>query len=499
MKIVSLEVENLMRIKAARVEPDGSLVIVGGDNDQGKTSLLNAIEYALAGKRGVAGKPVREGTDKARIVVDLENLKVTRTFTEGGGGTLVVRGADGEKLQSPQKLLDRLTTKLTFDPLAFLSLKPGEQATTLLELIGVDLSKIENEQVELTSKRRDAGVVLKQADATNTHANDNFLRLAEAAGLKLEAVQDDRVDPGDIQKRLEEARQHNWRNAAISQEYNTTRVAYADALKEEERAKEAITEAERVLDAARLRLDDVKGEKKRLSAKGVMAKRKMEERKVIDESAIVAEFSSVQAVNEAVTAKQSAIQARMSLENAKAVYADLDRRVKAIPDRKRKLISMARMPIPHLGYEDGVVTYNGQPFDQAGTGSQIRVSVAMGVAMKPELKVFLVRRDGSLLDDKNLALLAKLADEYDCQVWMERVSKGEECSVIIEDGEVVETDDTEPLIGDCVDPFATCNSCLEQFQTREMLSGEKYGYSFLCRDCLKLLDTGKGVLNESKG
>lgn len=437
MKIVSLEVENLMRIKVARVEPDGSLVIIGGDNDQGKTSLLNSIEYALAGKRGVAGKPVREGAEKARIVVDLDDLKVTRTFTESGGSTLVVRGADGEKLSSPQKLLDRLTTKLTFDPLAFLSLKPDKQATTLLKLIGVDLSKLEQEHDELTVKRRDAGADLKHADATNTSANDSFLRLAEAAGLSPEDVPDERVDPGYIQKRLEEAREHNWENGAISQEYNTTRAAYADAIKEEERSKEAIAEAEHRLDLAKLHLEEVKEEKKRLSAKGVIAKKKMEERKMIDESAIVAEFSTLQAVNEAVTAKQAVMQARMSFENAKAAYTALDMRVKGIHGRKRKLISMARMPISDLGYEDGVVTYKGQPFDQAGTGSQIRVSVAMGVAMKPELKVFLVRRDGSLLDDKNLALLAELADEYDCQVWMERVSNGAECQVIIEDGEVV--------------------------------------------------------------
>jgi hypothetical protein len=61
----------------------------------------------------------------------------------------------------------------------------------------------------------------------------------------------------------------------------------------------------------------------------------------------------------------------------------------------------------------------------------------MGFALHPRLKILLIR-DGSLLDENNLKTVAEMAQEHDGQVWIERVSKGAECSVIIENGLVAE-------------------------------------------------------------
>ena len=98
----------------------------------------------------------------------------------------------------------------------------------------------------------------------------------------------------------------------------------------------------------------------------------------------------------------------------------------------------ADFPIPGLAFDADGVTFNGIPFAQCSSAERLRVSVAMGIALNPKLKVLLIR-DGSLLDDNNLAMIAEAAKEADAQVWIERVSKGEECSVIIEDGEVANT------------------------------------------------------------
>ena len=99
-------------------------------------------------------------------------------------------------------------------------------------------------------------------------------------------------------------------------------------------------------------------------------------------------------------------------------------------------MAAAAFPVVGLGFNDNGVTFNGVPFSQASSAEQLRVSVAMGLALNPTLRVVLIR-DGSLLDDDSLAMVATMAAEKDSQVWIERVGHGEETSVVIEDGAVM--------------------------------------------------------------
>jgi hypothetical protein len=75
------------------------------------------------------------------------------------------------------------------------------------------------------------------------------------------------------------------------------------------------------------------------------------------------------------------------------------------------------------------------PLVQASAAQKLRVSVALGLAMNPRLKVLLVR-DASLLDATSLALVAQMAADADAQVWLERVGDGDPTAVVIADGQV---------------------------------------------------------------
>ena len=130
MKIVSLEAENVKFLKAIRIETDGSLVVIGGDNASGKSSILDSIEYAINGATSIPSEPIRKGKKKARIVVDLGNIVVTRTFTSKGTN-LTVKGKDGAVFGTPQSLLNELVGKLTFDPLEFSRMDVAKQAEVL--------------------------------------------------------------------------------------------------------------------------------------------------------------------------------------------------------------------------------------------------------------------------------------------------------------------------------------------------------------------------------
>ncbi|MGH9252599.1 MAG: AAA family ATPase, partial [Acidimicrobiales bacterium] len=121
MKIVKLTAENIKRLRAVEITPDGNTVIITGRNGQGKTSVLDSIWYALGGGPAAKGtiRPVRDGQNRAEVTVDLGDLVVTRSWTSAGGTALRVENTDGARYKSPQQMLDGLVGKLSFDPLTF--------------------------------------------------------------------------------------------------------------------------------------------------------------------------------------------------------------------------------------------------------------------------------------------------------------------------------------------------------------------------------------------
>ena len=139
-KIIQLTAENVKRLHAVDITPQGNVVEITGKNGQGKSSVLDAIAMALGGGAEMPTLPIRKGEAKAKIVLDLGDLKVTRTVTESGS-TLIVETPEGARFQSPQTILDKLTGKITFDPLAFIRLKRDEQGKILRDLVGLDFTQ----------------------------------------------------------------------------------------------------------------------------------------------------------------------------------------------------------------------------------------------------------------------------------------------------------------------------------------------------------------------
>ena len=161
MKIIQLESENVKRLKAVRIKPDGSLVQITGRNGAGKSSVLDSIMMALAGKDAIPDKPIREGEDKARVVVDLGDIRVTRTFTSNDKTYLTVETKEGAKYPSPQALLDKLTGSLSFDPLTFARMETKKQVETLRQLVGIDFSGLDKERAAFYEERQRVNRILR--------------------------------------------------------------------------------------------------------------------------------------------------------------------------------------------------------------------------------------------------------------------------------------------------------------------------------------------------
>ena len=162
MKIISLIAENIKRISAVEIAPDGNLVQITGRNGQGKSSILDAIWWALAGTKHIQAQPIRKGADAAHIQLDLGEVVVRRTFRRKGEDefttSLSVESPDGARFKSPQDVLNAFLGALSFDPLEFARMKPREQFDALRHFVpGIDFDQIDGKNRADYAKRTDAG------------------------------------------------------------------------------------------------------------------------------------------------------------------------------------------------------------------------------------------------------------------------------------------------------------------------------------------------------
>lgn len=421
MKIVKFEAENIKKLRVVTIEPDGSVVQITGKNGSGKTSVLDAIYYALGGERVIDGQPVRKGAKHGMVRLTLDDLIVSRRFVEDGGTTLQVESRDNRIYRSPQDVLNKLMGKLTFDPLAFQRLKPREQLDQLRAIapVDIDLDKLAAENA------------VDYAARTDINREEKRLR-AEAAGIVVPDGLGPKLDADELLLAIEKAgdantarerRLANRNEAALT--IRNLRAQAQTGFDEAARLRARAAELEKTAQDAVTGADD-------LQAKLDGAEPLPD---VVDVGALRQQYDAAVAHNRLLEAverqKDLLAQAFVKKEESEKLTA----RMLARDQQRAEAIARAPLPVPGLGFGDGMVTFNGLPFSQASGAEQLRVSVAIAMAMNPELRILRIV-DGSLLDDDSLRLLTELATEHDYQVWIEMVDSSGTVGVVMEDGEV---------------------------------------------------------------
>lgn len=409
MRIVKLESENVKRLRAVEITPDGSAVIVvGGRNAQGKTSLLDSIEMALGGGATIPPEPIRRGERKARIVVNLGDVVVERTFT-AKGTLLVVTNAEGVPQRSPQALLDKLCSRVAFDPLAFLRQQPKEQDKLLREVVGIDFTDLDTERARVYAERTEANRSLRELEA----------QLAAKVEYPEAPAKEESV--AEISAELKRVRQHNADAEASERAIADAREGLDDAIANVSRLEKELATARGLVEAAQATLNELPEPAKRE-----------------DEAPLEKKLGTVEETNRQVRENAERAALLADIKSEEAIALSRDERIRAIDAEKADRLAKAPFPVPGLGFNDLGPTLNGVPLEQASQAERLRVSVAIGLALHPKLRVLLVR-DGSLLDEESMRLLAEMAKEADAQVWLEKVSNdGAGCSLVIEDGQVRE-------------------------------------------------------------
>lgn len=424
-RIVGLQAENVKRIKAVSIQPNGSpMVVIGGNNGQGKTSTIDAIEIALCGGKRIPQKPVRDGADSARIVVETEDLVVTRTINPDRTSSLVVTSKDGKKYSSPQKILDDLVGSLSFDPLEFTRMKSDKQEQTLRELLGIDTSRLDLARSVAYESRtlanREVKTLEAQLDQMPFHEDANSEELSTQ----------------EIQDALNAAIAHNKRVDALDAELVAIDKEIEGYENDVRKCDEEIARLKALLNAESVKKVYLVKTIAETNKKRDAAYKEASSVQEINEQEIVTKLATIGDENRKVK-ENAAYHAHVKrLEEKKAEAAQHSKQIDVIDAKKRKLLEEASYPIPELAISpEGGVMLSGHPLEQASAAESLRASMAIAIAMNPGFPVALIR-DGSLLDENSLRLVEEMAAEKGCQVWVERVGEGQECSVIISEGTV---------------------------------------------------------------
>ena len=433
MRILKLLASNFKKLSVVEITPDGNVVTLAGDNGAGKSSVLDAIVAALAGKGQVDPKPVREGAEKAEIVCHLPGLVVTRRFTAGGGSSLVVQDSEGNNVKTPQAVLSAFLSNLSFDPLAFSRLKPLEQAEAVKTLVGADFTKLNADRQKAYDQRtivnREADMLRKQAEAFRTPTGVDDSQLPK--------------EPISISGLVEELSKGEAHNAKVRDfQANTLKAQelfFANQDREEQSASRAITEAREQIKEWEKQLE------LRMAAFADICKRRVafeEQQKAVVNPGSPLNVDPLKARIIEAEGLNNRIQNRAKWESLLAQVKPLDeqsaaltRTLEELDAAKAKAIADAKLPLPGMTFNELGVFLNGIPFEQIASGEKLRISVAIGMALNPKLRVIFVR-DGSLLDKSGLKLIASLAAEKDYQVWIEDSRSTDPAALLLEDGQI---------------------------------------------------------------
>lgn len=405
-KIVRLESTNYKRLKAVEIAPgpDGNLVIVAGKNGQGKSSILDSITAALGGVNAkTTPKPIRDGEEKAQIVLETEDLIVTRKFT-ASGSTLTVKSPEGAVYPKGQAKLDDLLGKLSLDPLAFTQLSDRDQLATLLDLVDLPFSPddLAAERKQAFDQRADVG---RQGKALGDAKIDESLPTEETSASEI---------IGKIREVENAARDRAEYESGVTLAADTV----ADLREQIAQLKADLANWESTLET-------------RTKARDALPP-------AVDTGPLEEQLATVEQTNAAVRANNAEIAKADLIRALREEYGTLTKSIEALDRRKADGLAAATFPVDGLGFDENGVTYQGVPFKQASSAEQLRVSLAMAIALNPALRVIRIA-DGSLLDADNLALIESMAKAHDFQVWIEIVGDGDGRGIIIEDGSVLNT------------------------------------------------------------
>jgi len=440
MKIQKITTENFMKVKFAEVnfDDEGNLIIIGGDNGQGKTSFLNSIETLLGGTRNMPSDPIRKGSEKASIVAELksedgdpyEDLIVERTILPNKKTSLKVKSKTKKGAKYSQSMLFEIIGALAFDPLAFKNMDMKAQVDHLKDTFKIDFSDLEKDYKESFLIRTDLNREIKSLEA-----------YLDAKPI-YEDVPSEVVSVVELSTELEEARLHNVSNQNKLDQLEGMLERENKIVEESQLILSHIQECKQKIknlendfkeneESTNILHDDI------INIKKIIAKSEDKDLEEFREK-----IKNSEEINEKIRSNIGRKEHTDKVKEKCEAENKLTKKLEKLKADKKDLLEKANFPVKGLGFNETGVVLNDLPFKQASGAEQLKTSIALAIAANPNLKVFLIR-DGSLLDKKSVKLIAKMAEKADCQVLIEMVGEDSGMTIVFEDGEIKQQSKTK--------------------------------------------------------
>ncbi len=414
VKIAALEAENIKRIKAVALTPSPTgLTIVGGNNNQGKTSVLDALAWALGGEKFRPTAAVRDGAlAPPHLKVILSNGVVVER--KGKNSSLTVTDPTGQR--SGQQLLNAFVEPLALDLPRFMQASDKDKADTLLNIIGVGdaLTGLDREIKALYDRR----TVIGQIGAQKRHAAEELTEYPDAPSEPVSAI--------ELIQQQQEILLHNADN-------QRKRMKLAQLEEQEKQLGRRVQELSQELEMVEHQLTAVQQDVQ--DATKTVAQLQDESTAELEQS-----IRNVEEINRQVSANLAKSKAQDEAERYAQEYAALTEQIKAKRTARMDLLNGADLPLTGLGVEDGSLTYNGKHWQDMSGSDQLRVATAIVRRLNPDCGFVLLDK----LEQMDLATLAEFGSWLQAeglQAIATRVSTGGECQIIIEDGMVKDAEE----------------------------------------------------------
>lgn len=423
VKINSLEFENVKRIRAVSLEPAQSgLTVIGGKNGQGKTSVLDSLAWALGGE---AYKP-SEATRKGSVIPPSLKVKLSNgLIVERKGKNSALKVTDPSGSKGGQQILNQFIEQLAINLPKFLNQTSKEKANTLLKIIGVGdkLYELENKEKSIYDQRTAIGRI---ADQKKKFASE----MTTYEGIPLEPLSAAELinqQQAILAKNGENQRKRD--NCYVLQAERNRLAEKVNTLKEElEKYQKLLIKADKDMTIAFKSAEELQDENTEELQKNI---------------------ADIDAINIKIRANLDKEKAELDAEDYMKQYNLMSEQIEQLREEKMNLLKSANLPLPGLSVEDGELTYNGFKWDAMSGADQLKVSTAIVRKLNPECGFVLLDKLEQM-DIDTLNEFGKWLESEGLQAIATRVSTGDECSIIIEDGYVAgessTVEKTEPVV-----------------------------------------------------
>ena len=409
VKINTLELENVKRIRAVAMEPSpAGLTVIGGDNNQGKTSVLDTIAWALGGDRYKPTNATRDGSAiPPRIKITLSNGLIV----ERSGKNSALRVTDPNGRKSGQQLLNSFIEELALNLPKFMESPDREKANTLLQIIGVgdQLRELEQKETEVYNRRR---VVGQEADRKKKFALEMPF---------YPDAPDEPVSAMELIQRQQQILAINGENQRKRQHREQLENQCRQLSHDIDRLSDQLLEMQ---EEYTLRIKDLE-----------VASKSAEDLHDESTAQIEEDLLNIEAINIKVRANSDRERAEQEAQRYRQQYDSLTAELEDTRQAKVDLLNGAKLPLPGLGVEEGCLTYKGKRWDGMSGSDQLKVATAIVRALNPQCGFVLVDKLEQM-DLKTLQEFGAWLQSENLQCIATRVSRGSECTIIIEDGQI---------------------------------------------------------------